>query len=415
MFDKQVIRKNIIRILCIIAIIFAIVFIRRTFSRYESNADSGVEADMAFWVVNDSLQELDVYIGEIATGVYKDYTFTVSNFNDTISAKVPIQYRVVVDSTTNMPLQYSLYKKIDGNDTICEQEETIYQDADGTYFKKMKSEEFNMGLVEHDSDKETHTFTLRVTLPYHDEDGLNDGEDDDENWMFADLVEYAKVSIDARQRIYDPADDEYAPTISNANIGDYVNLGSDIVGTRLTTDDWRVLYVEADTVYVILADYLPNFTNYAQEAGLIQSETTYNVSGNSAQETIDILNDYTKWTSLVGDIAGARAYGASTGDLFLRSYNAKYGTSLVKASPLSLAIDKKDADLYVPQKIVAEGANGFYLAEPGLDGDRTIWSVTYSGAVTSPDYENAPLAIRPVIAIPTSSVKSIKGIWEVQQ
>lgn len=414
MFDKQVIRKYIIRILCIIAIIFAIVFIRRTFSRYESNADSGVEADMAFWVVNDSLQEKDVYIGEIATGVTQDYTFTVSNFNESISAKVPIQYRVIVDSTTNMPLQYSLYKKIDGNDTVCEQEESIYQDADGTYFKKMESEEFNMGLVEHDSDKETHTFTLRVTLPYYNEDGLNDGAADDQNWMFADLVEYAKVSIDARQRIYDPADDDDAPTISNINIGNFVNLGIDLVGTRLTTDDWRVLYVEADTVYVILADYLPNFTNYAQEAGLIQSGT-YNVSGNSASETISILNDHTKWTSLVGDITGARAYGAPTGDLFLRSYNAKYGTSLVKASPLNIETDKKDADLYVPRTAVTEGANGFNLAEPGLDGERSIWAVTYNGAVTSPDYENAPLAIRPVIAIPTSSVKSIKGIWEVQQ
>lgn len=414
MFDKQVIRKNIIRILCIIAIILGIVFIRRTFSRYESNADSGVEADMAFWVVNDSLQESDVYIGEIATGVYKDYTFTVSNFNDTISAKVPIQYRVVVDSTTNMPLQYSLYKKIDGNDTICEQEETIYQDGDGTYFKKLESEEFSMGLVEHDTDKETHTFTLRVTLPNYNEDGLNDGEDDDENWMFADLVEYAKVSIDARQRIYDPADDDDAPTISNANIGDYVNLGSDIVGTRLTTDDWRVLYVESDTVYVILADYLPNFTNYAQEAGLIQSGT-YSVSGTSAQETIDILNDPTKWTALTNEITGSLAYGAPTGELFLKSYNAKYGTSLVKANPLNLETDKKDANLYVPQTAVVEGANGFSLAEPGLEGERTIWAVTYNGAVTSPDYENAPLAIRPVIAIPASSVKSIKGIWEVQQ
>lgn len=414
MFDKQVIRKNIIRILCIIAIIFAIVFIRRTFSRYESNADSGVEADLAFWVVNDSLQESDVYIGEIATGVYKDYTFTVSNFNDTISAKVPIQYRVVVDSTTNMPLQYSLYKKIDGNDTACEQEETIYQDGDGTYYRKLESEEFNLGLVEHETDKETHTFILRVTLPNYDEDGLNDGEEDDENWMFADLVEYAKVSIDARQRIYDPADDDGAPTISNANIGDYVNLGTDIVGTRLTTDDWRVLYVEADTVYVILADYLPNFANYAQNAGLIQTGT-YSVSGNSAAETISILNDYTKWVDLTNEITGAIAYGSPTGELLLKSYNTKYGTSLVKTSPLNLETDKKDANLYVPQSAVVEGANGYNLAEAGLDGERTIWAVNYDGSITSPDYENAPLAIRPVIALPASSVKSVKGIWEVQQ
>ena len=62
-------------------------------------------------------------------------------------------------------------------------------------------------------------------------------------------------------------------SVTNSNIGDYIDLGNNIVGDATTTDDWRILYVDedTDTVYAILADYLPNSTGYAANAGL---ETT---------------------------------------------------------------------------------------------------------------------------------------------
>ena len=45
--------------------------------------------------------------------------------------------------------------------------------------------------------------------------------------------------------------------VTNENIGDYIDLGNNIIGTESTTDDWRILYKDESTVYAILADYLP--------------------------------------------------------------------------------------------------------------------------------------------------------------
>lgn len=60
-----------------------------------------------------------------------------------------------------------------------------------------------------------------------------------------------------------------ASKITNANIGDYIDLGNNIVGTDSTSDDWRILYVDGDTVYAILAELLPNNTMYAENARFI--------------------------------------------------------------------------------------------------------------------------------------------------
>lgn len=201
MFDKQLIRKNIIIVICIIAIILAIMLIRRTFSRYESQADSEIEAGLTFWVVNDSFQEDAVYIGDMEPGEQRDIEFSVSNYNDSISSKVPIEYSAIVNTTTNMPLEYEIYKRVDGNDEKCDISEEIYQDDDGTYYKKMETQNFELGFVKEDSDKETQNFVLKIIFPSYNEDGLNDGNADDDNWQFSDLLEYVKISIDARQKV----------------------------------------------------------------------------------------------------------------------------------------------------------------------------------------------------------------------
>ena len=100
-----------------------------------------------------------------------------------------------------MPLEYEIYKRVDGNDEKCDISEEIYQDDDGTYYKKMETQNFELGFVKEDSDKETQNFVLKIIFPSYNEDGLNDGNADDDNWQFSDLLEYVKISIDARQKV----------------------------------------------------------------------------------------------------------------------------------------------------------------------------------------------------------------------
>lgn len=217
MFDKKVIRKSLTIIFLIILILIGITFIRRTFSRYESNAKSVSGADMAFWVVNDSLTTDFITIGELETmpnGIsdeeketYKrKVEFTVQNFKDTITASVPLKYQIKLITTTNMPLKYELYQYAD-DDIIkpdpCIFETNIVTDDDTTYYKELTAKPmksgvndfFFDGVYEVDSGefitgKEIDKFLLKVWLP---------NVDDTENYMFADLLEYVKIEITAEQ------------------------------------------------------------------------------------------------------------------------------------------------------------------------------------------------------------------------
>ena len=56
---------------------------------------------------------------------------------------------------------------------------------------------------------------------------------------------------------YSQSPDSTPALITNNNIGDYIDLGNNIVKTINTTDDWRILYKDNNNVYAILSDYLP--------------------------------------------------------------------------------------------------------------------------------------------------------------
>ena len=138
--------------------------------------------------------------------------------------------------------------------------------------------------------------------------------------------------------------------ITNDNIGEYIDLGNNIVGTEATTDDWRILYKEGDTVYAILADYLPA-SQVPESAGLDANSTEYPYSVCSNKEADSLINglkDETAWSSFANGIAGATAIGSPTAELLMSSYNTKNKTELVYTNQPSLDSQTEDYDLYVP-------------------------------------------------------------------
>ena len=209
MFDKQLIRKYIFIALCIIAIIIAIVFIRRTLSVYQSEAESTLDANLAYWVVTDSLQSDDVFIGELMPGDEKELTFTVSNSEGSVKADVPIRFDAIIETSTNMPLEYEIYQILDDGThyTIpksqliksifyIDNDENKQTTEDRVYYNRITIKDFEFNDP---SKATTFKFGLNVIFPDYYEDGLNDGEEIDENWRFADLVEHIKITIDAKQ------------------------------------------------------------------------------------------------------------------------------------------------------------------------------------------------------------------------
>ena len=218
--------------------------------------------------------------------------------------------------------------------------------------------------------------------------------------------------------------------ITNDNIGEYIDLGNNIVGTEATTDDWRIFYKEGDTVYAILADYLPA-EQVPASAGLDTDLTEwppYSVWSNTDRDTLlNGLKNETAWSSLANGISGATVTGTPTAELLMSSYNAKNGTNLVYTDEPRLDSSTEDYNLYVPHTEIISNNDrsvcfGYRLASISNDEEYSTCMMYYSGGLHKwaiagiGEYNNRQLAVRPVVSLPSSiPVELVDGVWTVSQ
>lgn len=195
MFDKKKIRKSLIVLLLIALIIIAIILIRKTLARYETTATSEKDVDVAFWVVDNSFKSDRMLIQDIyPSDTSFDYTFTVSNFEQvedggtiTKRAETDLDYELVLTTTTNLPVEYEIQK----NGVTCNTTEQIYADSDGTYYREIKLETDKNSLIMRQGTDITDTFVVKVKF----------SKENDTNAEYADLIEYFKIDLSARQLI----------------------------------------------------------------------------------------------------------------------------------------------------------------------------------------------------------------------
>lgn len=190
MIDKKVIYKSLIIILLLIIIIVAVIQVRNTLARYETTANTERELDVAFWIVKNSFQTQRLLIQDIfpAEEPYT-YRFTVSNFEDNKVAETDLEYNLVITTTTNLPLSYTVKKN---GTTYSNVVEELYQDADGTFYRELalggtETEKF---IFEADT-KTTDEYILYVTFPLEYNVNLD----------YADLIENIEINLSAEQVI----------------------------------------------------------------------------------------------------------------------------------------------------------------------------------------------------------------------
>lgn len=187
-FDKKKIRKCLVILLLIVIIIAVIILIRNTLARYETTATSEKDLDVALWILEDSFKSDRILLKDIyPSDTSFDYTFTVSNFNDTQKAETDLDYELTLTTTTNLPLEYEIKK----NGVTCRTTEQLYADADGTYYREMKLETDKNNLVMRQGTDITDTFVVKVTFP----------KSNYTNVEYADLLEYIKIDLSAKQLI----------------------------------------------------------------------------------------------------------------------------------------------------------------------------------------------------------------------
>ena len=111
------------------------------FSKYTTDVLVQVEPQLAFFIADAKSYRDTLELGEILPS--EDpyyYAFTVSNFKDDQKANVDLEYQLRIVTTTNLPLQYELYRNTDDytDGNIIDKKE-VSQNSDEMFFQTLSS------------------------------------------------------------------------------------------------------------------------------------------------------------------------------------------------------------------------------------------------------------------------------------
>ena len=155
---------KIILILGIIVFIYNIV--GPSFSKYSSETDVDVSANVAFFIRDVGTYEESIALeGLVPSSDKFYYTFYVRNYNDENRSKVTLDYTISFETTTNLPLSYRVVRNEtfnSANYTNIITSSNIIQNSDGVYFNHMDTNVNSRFNYYEDS---MDSYVLEVTFP----------------------------------------------------------------------------------------------------------------------------------------------------------------------------------------------------------------------------------------------------------
>mgnify|MGYP004609592125 CR=1 FL=1 len=139
---KRLYIKLVILILCFLVFVRIVVLV---LSKYESQAKATANVDIAFYLLNEDYKSMSLNLASIfpQKNAYT-YTFSVGNIKDDKTAEIDLVYDLTIRTTTNLPLTFELYKIVDTGNINAVKTNDIETDEDGTYFRKITTEEENL-------------------------------------------------------------------------------------------------------------------------------------------------------------------------------------------------------------------------------------------------------------------------------
>lgn len=186
MFDRK---RNIIFfkfLIIILNLILIIILIDRTLSKYETTATSQLDIQAAFYLLQEDYQTMTVKLSalEPKNNAYS-YTFVISNNNGSRRAETTLEYDLKIVTTTNLPLEYELYKNGDNSSSIIT-DDTIAPDEYGTFFRTFSTEMVEFVHTENKS----NIYTLLVYFP-----------EQYKEIKYQDIIESIEIQVNSRQLI----------------------------------------------------------------------------------------------------------------------------------------------------------------------------------------------------------------------
>lgn len=159
---KRLYAKTVILILCFFILIRIVTLV---LSKYESEARSTANVDIAFYLLKEDYKTMTLNLASLfpQNDAYL-FTFTIGNQDGEKTAEIDLVYDLTIRTTTNLPLTYELYKNeqyTDSGATNIIKNNSIEQDEYGTYFRIITTEEESLNYKE----PKTNTYQLVVHFP----------------------------------------------------------------------------------------------------------------------------------------------------------------------------------------------------------------------------------------------------------
>ena len=188
-FDKKLLLRLIILSCLIIITLIVIRNYKFTKSKYETITDVEVTPTIAFFVTDVKSYNDSIKLEEIVprSNPYL-YSFTVSNFKDNKRANVDLTYSIEFIATTNLPLNFKLYREDDLENDITSST-SFTTDSNGMYYKHLFIDEVSSLKYSLDS---TDTYILSVEFPE-----IYKSNPDD----YSGVVELIEVYVHAEQEV----------------------------------------------------------------------------------------------------------------------------------------------------------------------------------------------------------------------
>ena len=161
-FNKKELKRYFIFSLIVMLLIIAITTFDFTQARYETDTEIRLEPDLAFFIANVESQSGQIKLdGMLPSTTPYLYVFNVSNYKDNKKANVDLKYSIEIITTTNMPLNYKVYK---GSDLTNNKVSSEYFDNDenNMYYHHLIINDISTFTY---NTKQTDSYTLWVEFP----------------------------------------------------------------------------------------------------------------------------------------------------------------------------------------------------------------------------------------------------------
>lgn len=163
-----------------------------TLGKYTSSSDLSLDVDYALYLLKEEMSSFDINLEGIvpSTNPYVT-TFLIANYEKDKQSDVDLEYTIALRTTTNLPLQYKLYRKKAGEKDFSNNllpAALDRTDENGSWYHHFALPEKNRLNY---STKAQDYYRLEILFPNSYANHLE----------YADQIEHIEVTIDSRQVI----------------------------------------------------------------------------------------------------------------------------------------------------------------------------------------------------------------------